>query len=443
MITPFSRSRGLAKSPWAYSIKKMTIIGLILAFALVVVAVRLKINLGHGLLAGCLLLGLAGRMGFLGLGSAMLKVTAEPRGLVLILVVGLLMVLVQIMEQTGQWQVILAKVETVVSSPRLSLAIFPALIGLLPMPGGTLFSAPMVQQLSQDINLSRVDKSLINYWFRHVWEYSWPLYPAIILASSLGHIPLPELLKATSPVSLAAIVVGFFLILKKVPRQIQHREQAKAASGSAFRGLLPILIILAGALGGPGLLSGLGRIWPVMNTVPEQSSMALALVAAVLIAASASPEKGLIRKIAFSKHTLGMVYLVAAILVFKNVAVGSGAIDDLGRIISSLGLPLSLVVSVISFLIGLITGFSPAYVATGFPVFIGLVPDGQMAAYLMLGHATGFAGVLLSPAHACLVLSNKYFQAPFGPFYRRLIPVVGLSLIFAGGWAWFLITYLD
>ncbi len=135
-----------------------------------------------------------------------------------------------------------------------------------------------------------------------------------------------------------------------------------------------------------------------------------------------------------------MVYLVASILIFKNVAVESGAIEELGRVISAWNLPLGLVVSVISFFIGLITGFSPAYVATGFPVFIGLIPQEHMAAYLMLGHAAGFAGVLLSPAHACLVLSNKYFQAPFGPLFKRLVPVVVLSLAFAVAWAWFLIN---
>lgn len=420
----------------------MTIIGLLIAFALVVVAVRLKINLGHGLLAGCLVLGLSGRMGLLGLGSAFVG-AAEPRGLVLVLVVGLLMVLVQIMEKTGQWEVVLAKVQAVVTSPRLSLAIFPALIGLLPMPGGTLFSAPMVAQLSRGLDLDPVDKSLINYWYRHVWEYSWPLYPAIILAASLGHISLPELIKVTSPVSLAAIVFGFLLILRKIPSRGGRVEAGQGTSESVVKRLLPILVILAGALGGPSLISGLVRIWPSAAGLPEQSSMALALVAALIIAAWGAGGPGLIGRIAFSKHTAGMVYLVASILIFKNVAVESGAIEELGRLISSWNLPLALVVSVISFVIGLITGFSPAYVATGFPVFIGLVPAQHMAAYLMLGHATGFAGVLLSPAHACLVLSNQYFEAPFGPLYRRLTPVVGLSLGFAVVWAWFLIAYLD
>ena len=420
----------------------MTIIGLAIAFALVVAAVRLKINLGHGLLAGCLILGLSGRMGVLGLGSAFLG-AAEPRGMVLVLVVGLLMVLVQIMERTGQWEAVLAKVQAVVTSPRLSLAIFPALIGLLPMPGGTLFSAPMVAQLSRGLDLDGVDKSLINYWYRHVWEYSWPLYPAIILAASLGHISIPALLKTTSPVTLAAITFGFVLILRKVPARVARPETSDQPAGSVIKRLLPILIILAGAMGGPALISGMARIWPAAAGFPEQSSMALALVAAVIIAAWGHGGGGLIGRIAFSKHTAGMVYLVAAILIFKNVAVESGAIEELGRLISSLNLPLGLVVSVISFVIGLITGFSPAYVATGFPVFIGLIPPQHMAAYLMLGHAAGFAGVLLSPAHACLVLSNQYFEAPFGPIYKRLIPVVGMSLGFAVVWAWFLMAYLD
>jgi len=47
----------------------------------------------------------------------------------------------------------------------------------------------------------------------------------------------------------------------------------------------------------------------------------------------------------------------------------------------------------------------------------------------------GFTGVLLSPAHACLVLSNSYFQCQPGEFYRRLWPPTLLTL--AGAFVWF------
>ncbi|RLG03834.1 MAG: hypothetical protein DRN54_02175, partial [Thaumarchaeota archaeon] len=34
----------------------------------------------------------------------------------------------------------------------------------------------------------------------------------------------------------------------------------------------------------------------------------------------------------------------------------------------------------------------------------------------------GFAGALLSPAHACLILSSEYYKAELQKVYRILIP---------------------
>ncbi|MCF6334926.1 MAG: DUF401 family protein, partial [Spirochaetales bacterium] len=61
-------------------------------------------------------------------------------------------------------------------STKGSIAILPAIIGLLPMPGGALFSAPLVDDCDEGAKIDPVLKTKINYWFRHIWEYTWPLY---------------------------------------------------------------------------------------------------------------------------------------------------------------------------------------------------------------------------------------------------------------------------
>ena len=59
------------------------------------------------------------------------------------------------------------------------------LIGLLPMIGGAMFSAPMVEEASQGLNVSRERKTFVNYWFRHSLETIFPLYPSLVLAAGL------------------------------------------------------------------------------------------------------------------------------------------------------------------------------------------------------------------------------------------------------------------
>jgi hypothetical protein len=48
----------------------------------------------------------------------------------------------------------------------------------------------------------------------------------------------------------------------------------------------------------------------------------------------------------------------------------------------------------------------------------------------MLAYACGFMGVMLSPAHLCLVVSNQYFDADIREVYRLLaIPVISIIIV--------------
>lgn len=61
----------------------------------------------------------------------------------------------------------------------------PAFLGLLPSLGGARFSAPIVQEASEGIAVDDEQKSAINLWFRHIFEFSNPLMPGVILAAVL------------------------------------------------------------------------------------------------------------------------------------------------------------------------------------------------------------------------------------------------------------------
>jgi len=411
----------------------MAVAGLFLALGLVVVAVRLRLNLGHGLVAGCLVLWLLSASESSLFLKALGQGVFETKALTLIVVVGLLIVLARLLELTGHLDGLLSRFEGLVRSPRLSLVAFPALIGLLPMPGGAVFSAPMVERLANGLDLSPVRKSLINYWFRHVWEYCWPLYPSLIMIVYLSGVSMGRLVAVTGLVTLAALFFGHLFILKGLPRKGRLSSTPDQAPGSALLGLSPILIVLAGALGGRSLLGFLQGAIPWIGGIPALAPMGLALVVALLVVVAASGRPVLLLKATFSATTLGIVYLVIAVITFQSAAVASGAIGQLGQIMTALHLPLLVLVGCLPFLIGLITGYGLAYVATGFPVFLGLLPSDGIIPYLLLGHICGFAGVLVSPAHACLGLSNRYFGAASGGVYAKLWRPWLLTL--AAGWA--------
>jgi hypothetical protein len=84
------------------------------------------------------------------------------------------------------------------------------------MPGGAIFSAPMVDELGNEHNLDPETKSVLNYWFRHVWEIYWPLYPGLLLAASMSSISIWPLSPVVS-VTLISLTAGYIFLLRKMP----------------------------------------------------------------------------------------------------------------------------------------------------------------------------------------------------------------------------------
>ncbi len=68
-------------------------------------------------------------------------------------------------------------------------------------------------------------KTRTNYWFRHVWEYWWPLYPGVILTFDLTGLQIWQLILVQAPVSLLAITGGYLFLLRRIPRDDDHLLQ--------------------------------------------------------------------------------------------------------------------------------------------------------------------------------------------------------------------------
>jgi integral membrane protein (TIGR00529 family) len=188
------------------------IIKMIMIFFLVLICIRKKLSLGNAFLLGSLFLSILFGLSPRATITSIFASITDPKTLSIAVVVSLILVLSSSMELAGQMQRMLKNFKGLIASPRLNLVIFPALIGLLPMPGGAVFSAPMVKELGMRSKLSDAQLSFVNYWFRHIWENWWPLYPGILLAAVITEINL-----------LALIVIMCLSRLKK-PRQPPEKK---------------------------------------------------------------------------------------------------------------------------------------------------------------------------------------------------------------------------
>ena len=119
--------------------KTLVVFGLVLGLS------RFRMPLSFSLFIGALVLGFWMRMSALEwLQTALVSMT-RLQALSLVLIVGLIMVLSRIMDHAGQMGRLVANFTRMTRDPRTVGSVMSAMIGLLPMPGGALFSAPLVE----------------------------------------------------------------------------------------------------------------------------------------------------------------------------------------------------------------------------------------------------------------------------------------------------------
>jgi len=101
-------------------------------------------------------------------------------------------------------------------STRLAAIFIPSAIGLIPLPGGALVSAISVKDLYFKVLKIRKDfATYINFWFRHIWVPSWPLFQSIILTAAILNIGIYDVIETTFLGTIAVLtltpIVAYFL----------------------------------------------------------------------------------------------------------------------------------------------------------------------------------------------------------------------------------------
>ena len=417
------------------------VLRLLLVFILILVLIKRRWSLGNAFLAGSITLGVLWGMYPTAIVKAILLALVHPKTLGLSIVVSLILVLSHSLEKSGQMARLLENYKGLVRRPRLNLVVFPALIGLLPMPGGAIFSAPMVKNLGAAHQLSGATLSYTNYWFRHIWEYWWPLYPGILLTTALAGIDLWRLVVYSMPLTVVAVVVGYWPLRGQAISD-NAGERSKPL-GPFFKELAPVAFVIVCGVGLGALFSVL--MPPVGRPVAKEAGLIAALLAAIVMVwrQNRMPANTCMRLLT-QPALLKMIYMVAGILIFKSVLEDSGAVERLSRELLAWQIPLIPIAMLLPFIVGLVGGITIAFVGATFPILVSLVHSlGQsnlMLPYMMLALVCGFSGVLISPLHLCLLLSNEYFETNLVAVYRCLgVPVAALVV---GGMAYFFLLCL-
>ncbi len=382
------------------------IIALIASILLIVIMVRFRIDLGLSMLAGAaslaLIVGRPAGWTAIELGRAAIA----PDTLWLLGRIVTIIALGALAGRLGYLDRLVSGLRKLIADNRIVIALIPAFGGLLPMPGGAMLTAPMVESATGGRDISPEKKFFVSYWFRHVWEYIWPLYPGIVFAAALVHRPVGDLSFANLPLTIAAIVGGYLFVLRRIDAGRNERApgETKAGARDLAIGLLPFAVVIAGVL------------------VLKLEIVYVVLAVMLILIVIERPKAGDVL-LSFKRGTeFQIVTLVIGVAAYQHVLSAAGVVEAVPPFFMRMHMPELLVICALPALIGLITGVTLAFIAVTFPLLLPLMGGADVDLNLvMFAFASGFVGVLLSPVHLCLVLSREYFRADLGKSFRLLI----------------------
>ena len=393
---------------------------LIITVAMVITLflLRRRQPIGIAILTGGLFIWLCTDPTLAELTGAVTQMLSLPRNYDLVFALYLVICLEIELRKSGCLAGMVEALSRMFSSRRFTLAVMPAFLGLLPSIGGARFSAPIVEEAAKGFDAKAQDKAAINFWFRHIFEFSSPLVPGMILACGIAGVKIGDLIVHLGWLTIAAFLLGWIVMVRglKETSAIKKEitvEEAKRHNLDFILALTPVIanVVLMVAF---GLQASVSMIIVVVAMIP------------ILMAFNRYVS---VKEIFIGALDYKMFANVICILLFIALLDKTGVLAQLVAAFEASPLPIPVIIGILSFIIGLLTGISQGHVAIMMPIVAGL----SMGDLDLVGVAMvfGVAGQMITPTHLCLTITVDYFKSDF---FKTLKPVlmaqIPLSVLF-------------
>jgi hypothetical protein len=323
----------------------------------------------------------------------------------------------QLYKETGFIRELSSSLGNMVKNPKIIITVLPAVIGFLPVAGGALMSAPLVESEAEKLKLKPDKKAYVNLWFRHTIFPVYPLSQVLILAAALTNTTVSSIIVRQIPAVIVMIIVGYVIGFWKTPNPKNNEDPEKNdRKGSDFKSFIisfsPILvaIIVAVSLDLVGFgLSGLGFDVLIATFI---GLIVLILVSRMKARLLFKPLKdwGLygVTLAAYGAFLLGnMIKATGISTIFKDLA-QSGGVD------------VTLLLVIVPAVLGVLTASALGGVSVSVPILSGIMPLSLSMASLI--YMSAYMGYVISPTHLCLAFTADYFKCSLGKIYKYLIP---------------------
>ncbi|WP_281537110.1 DUF401 family protein [Parasutterella excrementihominis] len=369
----------------------------IAAMILIVVLLRFKVLIGPAILSGGLLIWLFESRSFEKLWIAFTETLTMQRTWDLLLCLYFVMCLEVELRKSGSLHGMVVTLRNIFSSNKVTLAFMPAFLGLLPSLGGARFSAPIVQEASDGIAVDDEQKSAINLWFRHIFEFSNPLMPGVILACGIANVSIGDLIDQVGWVTILCFVLGWIFLI--IPLKITDPE--KATNTQHDRTIDWKSLVLAF---GPIVTSFL-----LIVAFNVQAALAMGLVVVAFIPLYFWFKRPISVKSVFTESLDKKLFFnVVCILYFIQLLTVIGTLDEIVSVFNNSSLPQAVIIACLSFIFGVMTGMGQGYIAIVVPIVALMAPGNIVLVGIAMVY--GMAGQMVTPTHLCILVTVEYFK---------------------------------
>jgi integral membrane protein (TIGR00529 family) len=330
-----------------------------------------------------------------------------------------IMLLSQLYSETGMINNLSESLGRIINNPKAVLSIIPAVIGLIPVAGGALMSAPIVGIEAEKLKLKPDRKAFVNVWFRHT---IFPVYPTslpIIITAGLTSVAIPLIILRQIPVVLVMVIVGYIIGFWKISNvKSNQKTSIKDRKDSIFKNFLkafsPVLATIIAVV----LLDTFGANYRLSQQGLDV--LIAALVGVIVLIAVSKPDFRVFTKPFKSWAIYGTTLAAYGALLLRKIMVEAGISSIFSPLVTNGNIDIFLLLIIAPAVFGVLTGSATGGIAISIPILYGLIPFTPNVAAMI--YISAYLGYVIAPTHLCFTFTADYFKCSLGKMYRYIIP---------------------
>lgn len=401
---------------------------LVLSFSLLGLLIYRRVNLGITLSAAALVLAVLS-VDLQRIPLIIYATVVDPLTIAVVLATFGIMWLSQLYKETKVINQLSESAGEIINNSKVVSSVLPAVVGFLPVAGGALMSAPLVDCETEKLGLKSEKKAYVNVWFRHTIFPVYPLSQTLIITAALTGIAIPLIILRQFPVVIVMIAVGYLIGFWKVT-ETGKKERSQGFNSGLRRFLVSFSPILATIIAVAAIDATLNVAYPNLKIAQLGFDVAIAtLMGLIVLGLISKPSRRILVKPLRGWDIYGITLAAFGAFLLRNVAVAAGISEMFKTFAGNGSIDVILLLTVVPALLGFVTGSPSGGVAISVPILTGILTFTPKTVALLF--ISAYLGYLIVPSHLCLAFTVDYFKCSMSRVYRYIIPSFLVTFIAA------------